>query len=182
MNRLLYLAPIAVFAILAVFFTMQLIQVQQGEDPRQLESVLINREVPPFSMEPLPGRGMGLSSEDLKGQVSLYNIFGSGCGACLAEHPFLIKIKENGWVPIHGIDWRDDPGEGYKWLMKHGDPYTRVGADPNSKVAIDFGVTGAPESFIVDKNGVVRYKHIGPIDQQVWDEILAPKIEALRAQ
>ena len=135
-------------------------------------------------VETLKGRDdKGFASADLKGEVSLVNIFGSWCVACRVEHPFLMKIKENGWVPVHGIDWREpDRDAGPTWLKRHGDPYTLAGDDPKSKAAIAFGVTGAPETFVVDKLGVIRYKHVGPIDDQVWSETLKPLIDHLRGQ
>jgi cytochrome c biogenesis protein CcmG/thiol:disulfide interchange protein DsbE len=93
----------------------------------------------------------------------------------------LLEIKKSGVVPIHGIDWRDDPAKGAMWLIEHGDPYTRVGVDPApGRTAVDFGVTGAPESFIVDQNGVIRYKYIGPITPQVWRDTLLPIIRSLK--
>lgn len=176
-KRLIFIAPTLVFLVLIGFFVKQL-----GEDPSELPSVLINRPVPQFALEPLPGRGMPLRSEDLKGEVSLVNIFGSWCVACQVEHPFLMQIKKTGFVPIHGIDWREkDPRDGMRWLQRNGDPYTRVGLDPDSKIAVDFGVTGAPETFVVDKQGVIRYKHIGPVTAEVWNNTLKPLIEKLRA-
>ncbi|SOD92666.1 DsbE family thiol:disulfide interchange protein [Caenispirillum bisanense] len=175
-RRLIFIAPTLVFVVLLGFFLKQL-----GEDPSQLPSVLIDRPVPAFALDPLPGRGMALSSEDLKGDVSLVNIFGSWCVACQVEHPYLMKIKESGYVAIHGIDWREkDPMDGKRWLEKYGDPYTRVGLDPDSRVAVDFGVTGAPETFVVDKTGVIRYKHIGPVTDEVFEKTLKPLIEELR--
>lgn len=177
MRRLLYLLPVAVFGILALFFLRGLTL-----NPREIPSVLINRPVPEMNLAPLPGRGdqTGLASADLKGRVSLVNIYGSWCIACVQEHPYLMKIKQTGIVPIHGIDWRDDPVEGAKWLKKHGDPYDRVGVDPApGRTAIDFGVTGAPETFIVDKAGIIRYKHIGPVTPDVWEKTLLPIIKEL---
>ncbi|WP_404382311.1 DsbE family thiol:disulfide interchange protein [Caenispirillum salinarum] len=175
-KRLIFIAPTLVFLVLIGFFVKQL-----GENPAELPSVLINRPVPEFALEPLPGRGMPLTSADLKGEVSLVNIFGSWCVACQVEHPFLMQIKESGFVPIHGIDWREkDPRDGMRWLQKYGDPYDRVGLDPDSKIAVDFGVTGAPETFVVDKQGVIRYKHIGPVNAEVWEKTLKPLIEKLR--
>lgn len=177
MRRLLYLAPVALFGVLALFFLKGLTM-----NPRDIPSVLINRPVPEMNLAPLPGRGedTGLATADLKGRVSLVNIYGSWCIACVQEHPYLMKIKQMGIVPIHGIDWRDDPAEGAKWLKKHGDPYDRVGVDPApGRTAIDFGVTGAPETFVVDKAGIIRYKHIGPVNQDVWDNTLLPIIKEL---
>jgi cytochrome c biogenesis protein CcmG/thiol:disulfide interchange protein DsbE len=177
MRRLFYLLPLLAFLALAAVFKWGL-----GHDPRLLPSMLIDRPVPEMTLAPLPGRpaDSGLASADLKGRVSLVNIFGSWCIACAQEHPYLMQLKKSGIVPVHGIDWRDDPAEGAKWLQKHGDPYERVGADPApGRAAIDFGVTGAPESFIVDKNGVIRYKHIGPVTPEDWKNTLLPIIQEL---
>ncbi|KAF0118865.1 MAG: cytochrome c bioproteinis protein CcmG thiol:disulfide interchange protein DsbE [Rhodospirillaceae bacterium] len=172
------IVPLVVFLGLVSVFMLRLIALGEGETPNRLPSVLIDRPVPAFALPELPGRGRPLRSEDLKGQVSLVNIFGSWCVACLVEHPFLMRIKR--LVPIHGIDWRDKAEQGAAWLRRQGDPYDRVGWDPDSRVAIDFGVTGAPETFIVDAAGMIRYKHIGPVTPKVWEETLWPLIERLR--
>ncbi|SDH40021.1 DsbE family thiol:disulfide interchange protein [Roseospirillum parvum] len=178
-RRWLYLLPVGVFLVLAGIFALQL-----ADPPGQvLPSELIDRPVPEFALEPLPGRGRPLTSEHLKGEVSLVNIFGSWCVACVQEHPFLVDIKNTGDVPIHGIDWNErNPEDGMKWLQRFGDPYDRAGLDPDSEVAIAFGVTGAPETFVVDRNGVIRYKHSGPITPTVWSKTLKPLIEDLRRQ
>lgn len=175
--RLAYLLPVLIFVGLAGFFVKGLFL-----DPRLIPSVLIDKPVPQMNLDALPGRGdTGLRTEDLKGQVTLVNIFGSWCVSCAAEHPYLMRIKEEGVLPIMGIDWRDDPVAGMQWLHKHGDPYTRVGADPAPGYAsVDFGVTGAPESFIVDKQGRIRYKQIGIIDDEVWTKTLLPIVKELQ--
>ncbi|MGB0670312.1 MAG: DsbE family thiol:disulfide interchange protein [Rhodospirillales bacterium] len=180
MNRWVYYLPLlvvlAIGAAAAAMFVM-------GRDPHKLESVLINQEVPPFDLPAIDGRDRGFSSADLKGQVSLVNLFGSWCVACQVEHPFLTKIKAQGLVPVYGIDWKEkDRTAGPRWLARYGDPYTLVGDDPDSKAAIAFGVTGAPETFIVDAKGVIRYKHIGPVQQDNWDDIIWPLIQKLRAE
>ncbi|CCG42513.1 DsbE family thiol:disulfide interchange protein [Magnetospirillum molischianum] len=177
MRRILYLLPVLIFVGLTVLFLKGLTM-----DPRQIPSVLIDRAVPEMVLAPLPGRGedTGLSTADLKGRVSVVNIYGSWCVACVQEHPTLMALKKQGDVPIHGIDWRDDPEQGAAWLKKHGDPYQRVGADPApGRTAVDFGVTGAPESFIVDRNGIIRYKHTGPITPENWRKTLLPIIREL---
>lgn len=177
MGRLVYLLPAAAFVVLALFFVKGLTL-----NPKHIPSVLIDRPVPDMALPALPGRGedTGLADEDLKGRVSLVNIFGSWCISCVQEHPMLIRIRESGIVPIHGIDWRDDPAEGAKWLRRNGDPYDRVGGDPPpGRAAIDFGVTGAPETFIVDKQGVIRYKHVGPITPENWETVLLPIVREL---
>lgn len=177
MKRMLYLLPLAVFGVLAVYFYIGL-----GLNPRDLPSMLIDQPVPEFTLAPIQGRDdKGLASTDLVGQVSLVNVFGSWCIACKLEHPFLMELKNKGAVPIHGIDWREKtPEAGPEWLRRHGDPYTLVGNDPESKAAIALGVTGAPETFIVDARGVVRYKHVGPITPEDWETTLRPLVEELR--
>lgn len=183
MKRLVYIIPLLVLLVVGGFSIKQLQRVSSGESVDKLPSVLINREVPEFELAAIQGRDRGWGTKDLIGQVTLVNIFGSWCVACQVEHPYLVQIQKQGLVPIFGIDWREkDPAAGPRWLAKYGDPYDRVGDDPNSKAAIAFGVSGAPESFIVDKQGVIRYKQIGPIDAQVWQETLWPLIQELQRQ
>jgi len=178
MKRLMFLLPLAIFLIIAGYFAVGL-----KLNPRELPSVLINQEVPPFDLPALQGRDKGFSSEDLKGQVTLVNVFGSWCIACLAEHDMLMWIKKNNLVPIYGIDWREeDRDAGPRWLKRRGDPYTLIGDDPKSKAAIAFGVTGAPETFVVDRKGVIRFKHVGPITEENWGGTLWPLVEELRKQ
>ncbi len=178
-KRLIYVAPLAVFLVIAAFF-------YKGFDlnPRALPSMLTGQPVPPFDLPPIKGRGdKGFADTDLPGEVSLVNVFGSWCVACQVEHPFLMGLKERGLVPIHGIDWKEtDPDAGPRWLKRFGDPYTLVGADPDSRAAIAFGVTGAPETFVVDRAGIVRYKHVGPIDAEDWEDTLWPVIRELRKE
>ncbi len=177
-NRWAYYIPLVLLGILAVYFAAGL-----GRDPRTLESVLINKKVPEFSLAPIKGSTQGFSNADLKNEVVLVNIFGSWCVSCLIEHPFLMKLKEENIVPIYGIDWREQTVDaGPRWLKKHGDPFTLIGNDPKSRGAIAFGVTGAPETFFVDKHGIIRYKHMGPITQQNWDDTLKPILDALRKE
>lgn len=183
MKRLMFLLPVAIFGVLAVYFAVGL-----TKDPRKMESVLINTPIAEFKLaaikgRPNPGREWGLESDDFKGDVTLLNVFGSWCISCRVEHPFLMELKMEGDVPIHGIDWREeDPDAGPNWLKKFGDPYTLVGDDPKSRGAIAFGVTGAPETFIVDKQGVIRYKHVGPMTDEIWDATIYPLVQELRQQ
>ena len=176
MKRLIYILPLAAFVVIAAYLGVGLTR-----DPHTLPSVLIDQDVPPFSLAAIEGREKGFSSADLVGKVSLVNVFGSWCAACRIEHPFLMKLREDGVVPIHGINWREENRQaGPAWLARFGDPYTLIGDDPKSKGAIAFGVTGAPETFIVDARGVIRYKHVGPITPEVWESTLWPLIQELR--
>lgn len=175
-GRLPYLLPLIVFLLLAVYFWAGL-----GKDPHQIPSVLIDQKVAPFALAPVEGRGRGFSSADLQGRVSLVNIFGSWCVACRIEHAFLMQVKQQGLVPIYGIDWREKDREaGPAWLAQLGDPYTLVGDDPESRAVIAFGVTGAPETFVVDAEGVIRYKQVGPITPEVWEQTLWPIVRHLQ--
>jgi cytochrome c biogenesis protein CcmG/thiol:disulfide interchange protein DsbE len=174
--RLKFIIPLAIFLGLAVAFGIGLTM-----NPKDIPSVLINKKIPPFDLPPIKGRKRGLKSADLIGQILLVNVFGSWCIACKIEHPFLMRIKSEGKVPLYGIDWleknRDD---GPKWLKEKGDPYVLVGDDPNSKAAIAFGVTGAPETLVIDHKGVIRYKQIGPMNEEIWDKTIWPIIKELR--
>jgi len=183
MKRFVYLIPLLVLMVVGGFAIKQLSDVSSGKSVRDLPSVLINRNVEAFDLAAIEGHELGWGTKDLLGQVTIVNVFGSWCVACLSEHPFLMHIKEKNLVPIFGIDWREkNPQDGPRWLAKYGDPYTRIGGDPESKAAIAFGVTGAPESFLVDKQGVIRYKQTGPINAQVWEQTLWPLILELRKQ
>ncbi|MEE2761444.1 MAG: DsbE family thiol:disulfide interchange protein [Pseudomonadota bacterium] len=177
-KRLAFLTPVLMLGILAIWFTLGL-----KRDPSRIPSVLINTPVPEFNLAAIEGFERGFSNKDLLGQITLVNIFGSWCYACLAEHPFLMELTENKVIPIYGIDWREtDRVSGPRWLKRQGNPYVLVGDDPKSKGAIAFGVTGAPESFIVDKAGIIRYKHIGVINKTNWNETLFPIAQKLRQQ
>ena len=177
-KRLAFLTPILVLGFLAIWFTLGL-----KRDPSILPSVLINQPVPEFSLAALKSFERGFSHTDLIGKVSLVNIFGSWCYACLAEHPFLMQLTKNKVLPIYGIDWREtDRNAGPRWLKRQGNPYLLVGDDPKSRGAIAFGVSGAPESFIVDKAGIIRYKHIGVINTDNWQATLFPIVQKLRQQ
>ncbi len=174
--------PLVVFMILVCTFVLRLVTFWRGDIGDSVPSAvaLVNRNVPSFALPALPGRGRCLRSENLKGQVSLVNVFGSWCVACLAEHSFLMALKESKTIPIHGINWRDTAANGAAWLRHYGDPYDRVGTDADSRVAMDFGVTGAPETFVIDANGVIRFKHTGPLTSQIWQEKIIFLIERLQ--
>lgn len=138
--------------------------------------------MPQFDLPPIEGHEAGLSNADLEGQVSLLNVFGSWCPPCAIEHPMLMQISRSGVVPIYGVDWKDPPGAGTRWLERNGNPYQRVGDDSDGRLAIDLGITGAPETFIIDRAGRVRYRHVGVITEEVWTATLRPLVEHLQAE
>lgn len=150
--------------------------------PREIPSALIGKAIPEFALPPVQGRSLGLSSADLIGEVSLVNVFASWCVPCRQEHPLFTRLAATGAVPIHGLNYKDAPADAAKWLDTLGDPYTRTGADRDGRVAIDWGVYGVPETFVVTADGRIAHKHIGPLTQKDLDEAILPLIERLRKE
>jgi len=180
-QRYLFLLPLVVFCIIAIYFGVGL-----TKDPSRLDDdILTNQPMGHFNLIPIEGRTEGLSIDDVKGKVSLVNFFGSWCVACLQEHPFLLELKETRTidVPVYGVDWDEkNPKDVVRWLKRHGDPYTKIGVDVDGSTIIDWGITGAPETFVVDKKGIIRYKHIGPISPSSWASTIWPLIVELRKE
>ena len=150
-------------------------------NPSLVPSPLIGKPAPTFKLPPVEGHSRGLSSADLRGKVSLVNVFASWCVACREEHPLLMRLKAEGIVPVYGIDYKDKPEDAVRWLARMGDPYARIGADRDGRVAIDWGVYGVPETFVVDRRGRIAFKQIGPITPGVLRRSILPLIERLRA-
>lgn len=182
-SRALWLAagrravPIVIFAVIAVFLGIGLTL-----NPRQIPSPLLGKPVPEFALAPVQGRTLGLASADLRGEVSVVNVFASWCTACRDEHPLWMEIARQGVFPVHGLNYKDAPDDAERWLDELGDPYVRTGADRNGRVGIDWGVYGVPETFIVDRNGVVRDKVIGAITPKIVEERLLPTVRRLQAE
>jgi cytochrome c biogenesis protein CcmG/thiol:disulfide interchange protein DsbE len=172
-----YLIPVAIFAALAVLLGWAL-----THNPREIPSALIGKAVPQFNLPPVQGRTLGLSNADLIGEVSLVNVFASWCVACREEHPLFMRLKAGDMVPIHGLNYRDQPDHAARWLDSLGDPYTRTGADRDGRVAIDWGVYGVPETFVVTKDGRIAHKHIGPLTPKDIEATILPLIRRLRQQ
>ena len=174
-RRLVYLIPITLFVVIAVFLGIGL-----SLNPREVPSPLIGKPIPEFELSPVKGGSLGLSTNDLKQEVSLVNVFASWCVACREEHPLLMRLSETGTVDIHGLNYKDEPDDASPWLDALGDPYTRTGSDLDGHFFIDWGVYGVPETFVVDYNGQIIYKHIGPIAQKDLEEKILPIIEGLK--
>ncbi len=173
--RLRYVLPLGVFIALAAALGIGL-TLKPGEIP----SVLIDQPVPEFDLPPVNGRDKGLSSDDLVGEVRLVNFFASWCLPCRAEHPLLNRLNAEGIVPVFGINYRDKPEDARRWLDRFGDPYARSGADLDGRVGIEWGVYGLPETFVVDRNGRIVYKHIGQLRPENLEETILPIVEELR--
>lgn len=152
----------------------------QHNDPRAVPSPLIDKPAPAFALPKLYEPQSTFGSADLAGEPYLLNVFGSWCVACRDEHPILMREGKRLGIKLVGFNYKDEPDDAKRWLAQYGDPYDIVVADYPGDVAIDFGVTGAPESFLVDANGVIRYKYISPITPRVIDAELLPRIAALK--
>lgn len=165
--------PLLLFALIAGALYASL-----GKRPDIAPSALLDHPLPEFSLEPIAGRERGLASGDFGGEPVLLNVFASWCAGCAIEHPILMRIRKD--VRVFGLNWKDRPGEGARWLARYGDPYERIGDDFDGRVAVDLGVSGAPETFIIDSSGRVRHRHVGPISEDDWRRIIAPMVEELR--
>ncbi len=178
-----YVVPLGVFLALAAALAVTLYQIRfEGRDIAEIPSPLINRPVPAFDLPPVVGREKGLKSDDLIGKVTLVNFFASWCAPCQIEHPVLTELAAKGVVPVYGINYKDKPEDVRRWLDRLGDPYHRAGADLDGRAGIEWGVYGLPETFIVDHEGRIAYKHTGPILRQDVEECILPLIEMLRGQ
>lgn len=171
------LLPLGLFMLIGIAFAIGL-----TKDPSRLPSELIDRPFPEFALSELYDESETLTQDIFKGQVSLINVFGSWCVACNVEHPVLMDIAKRKDVNLIGMDWRDERPKAKRWLAERGDPYNKVIFDNESVLAITLGVTGAPESFITDKTGNIRYKHVGIITPEIWRDTLLPTVKTLEAE
>ncbi len=175
MGRAIYIIPVAVAVILAAVFLWAL---DPERDPSRVPSPLIDRPVPAFRMPPLEGQG-DVTEAIFAGHVTLFNVFASWCIPCRAEHPLLMEIARTGKAQVIGLNYKDKPEDAKAWLKRLGNPYAKIGTDPKGRTAIDWGVYGVPETFIIDKAGRIRYKHVGPIMAHHLTETINPLIERL---
>ena len=170
-----YFIPFAVFMVVAGFLFRGL-----SLDPTELPSALIEKPAPSFRLPQLTTAGAEFISDDMRGQVWVLNIWASWCAACVEEHPLFVDLAKEQLVPLIGLNYKDNDSDAMAWLNRFGNPYTVVAVDAPGRVGIDWGVYGVPETFIIDRNGVVRYKHIGPVTANDMDTVIRPKIlEAL---
>ena len=172
MNR--YLIPLAVFVFLVVLFRVGL-----NHDPNLVPSPLIDKPAPAFTLPNLRDTTTTISTTDLRGQAVLLNVWASWCVECRNEHSVLMDLAGKRKVRIYGLNYKDGRAEATQWLDRYGDPYVHSAFDQNGRVGIDYGVYGVPETFVLDRNGIIRYKHIGPITPEVRDDIILPLLNKL---
>ena len=171
-----FIVPFGLFALLGVFLYIGL-----HRDPSYVPSPLIGKQAPEFTLPSLQDPAYPVSSKDLAGRPWVLNVWGTWCAGCRQEHPVLLQIARSTSVPIIGLDWKDDATEAQRWLAELGNPYAAVAFDSEGRVAIDCGVYGAPETFLIGADGKVLYKHIAPMTLEVWAKEFEPRIQAATA-
>ena len=174
MPRLTLFVPLAVFVVLAVLFWRGL-----SLDPTAMPSALIDKPMPKFELPTVYDSERVVTEQDLRGDVMLLNVWGTWCVSCRVEHPFLLQLASQG-VPIIGVNYKDNVEAAQRWLRDLENPYHYSVVDADGKLGIDLGVFGAPETYVLDKKGVIRMKHVGVVNEKVWAEKLGPTVEALR--
>jgi cytochrome c biogenesis protein CcmG, thiol:disulfide interchange protein DsbE len=175
MRRLPYLLPIVLFLAVAGYFLLAL---NPNRDPSLLPSALIDKPVPEFALAGLPG-DPGLKFDAIKGQVALVNFFASWCEPCRDEHTVLMRLVKNDAVALYGIAYKDKPDDTRRFLQEYGDPYRRVGLDENGRTAINFGVYGVPETYVIDREGRIRKRFVGPLTESSVTQDLLPLLKRL---
>jgi cytochrome c biogenesis protein CcmG/thiol:disulfide interchange protein DsbE len=166
-----YTIPLAMFAVIAVFFFRGL-----SLNPSYVPSPLVGKTMPEFALPSLKNPEVMLGSENLKGQVALFNVWGTWCVECRHEHGFLVELARAG-VPIYGLNLKDERDSALRWLATLGDPYVGSAFDVDGVVAVDWGVTAAPETFLIGRDGTVLHKHISPLTPQIWRRDFEPLLE-----
>jgi cytochrome c biogenesis protein CcmG/thiol:disulfide interchange protein DsbE len=171
-----FLVPLAIFIVLVAFLGIGL-----GLNPREVPSPLINKPAPAFQLPQLHHPDQTFSQQDMKGRVWLLNVWASWCVSCREEHPLLVEFARTNVVPVYGLNYKDKPDDALAWLKQFGDPYALSIVDRDGRVGIDYGVYGVPETFVIDKQGAIRYKQIGPVTPAALKDKILPLVKELQS-
>ncbi len=171
-----YLIPLFIFIGLSAFLYIGL-----SGDPRSVPSPLVGKPAPTFQLEQLHEPDKRFARDDMLGKVWLLNVWASWCVSCRQEHPVLMQLSRTGEVPIYGLNYKDTREEAVKWLENFGNPYVMSGFDSNGRVGVDYGVYGVPETYVIDKQGVIRHKHTGPVYPEALKDTILPLVRELKA-
>lgn len=169
-----FLWPLALFLVLAGFLAVGL-----GLNPREVPSPLIDKPAPAFRAALLSSPGQTLGPQDLRGKVWVLNVWASWCAPCREEHPLVVDFARRGVAPVYGLNYKDKPGAASDWLARLGNPYAASLVDPDGRIGIDYGVYGVPETFVIDRDGIVRHKHIGPLTPKALRDEIEPLVRRL---
>jgi cytochrome c biogenesis protein CcmG/thiol:disulfide interchange protein DsbE len=170
-----FLVPLAIFVVLVGFFWKGL-----QLNPSDVPSPLIGKAAPAFSLQELQNPAAKISPADLRGRVWMLNVWASWCESCREEHPVLVQFSKTGEVPIYGLNYKDKREDANRWLQEFGNPYVVSAFDADGQVGIDYGVYGVPETYIIDKQGIIRHKHIGPVTADVLQNEILPIVRKLQ--
>ena len=170
-----FLVPLGIFIILVGFLAAGL-----RLNPREVPSPLIDKPAPPFTLPQLAEPQRPFSNREMLGQVWVLNVWASWCVSCRDEHPVLVDLAKMNIVPIYGLNYKDKRDEALGWLKQFGDPYTLSIVDADGRIGIDYGVYGVPETYVIDKHGVIRYKRIGPVNREVLEAKILPLVRKLQ--
>ena len=170
-----FLIPLVVFVVLVGFLYKGL-----ALNPSEVPSPLLDKPAPAFTLSELQNAGQKISPADLRGKVWLLNVWASWCVSCREEHPVLLRFSKTGQVPIYGLNYKDTRQDAMRWLQQFGNPYVVSGFDADGQVGIDYGVYGVPETYVIDRDGIIRHKHIGPITDQVLQDEIVPIVRKLQ--
>lgn len=172
-----FLLPLVIFLVVVGFLAAGL-----KLDPREVPSPLVGKPAPQFNLPRLDNPEKTISPKEMLGQVWLFNVWASWCGACRDEHPILVKLARTGAVPVYGMNYKDTRLEAQQWLEQGGDPYVTSAMDMDGRVGIDYGVYGVPETYVIDRAGVIAYKQIGPVTEEVLRDKILPLVKRLQTQ
>jgi cytochrome c biogenesis protein CcmG, thiol:disulfide interchange protein DsbE len=176
MNR--FVVPLGVFVLLAVVLA---IGIRHSPEKGTIPSPLIGKPAPEFQLPVLTDSSRMFHSSELRGRWYVFNVWGTWCGGCRQEHDALLEIRKSAQVPLIGLDWKDEDPQALQWLSELGNPYEVVAADRDGRIAIDWGVYGAPETFLVNSEGIVVYKYIGPLTLEAWQTQFLPRLPPRQA-
>lgn len=171
-----YAIPLIIFLVIAAFLASRL---RGGYDPHRIPSALINKPAPEFQLQELGKPTQTFSPKQMRGKVWLLNVWGSWCVACREEHPFLVELSKGGVIPLYGLNWKDKREDALAVLEEMGDPYVLSVSDFDGRVAIDYGITGAPETYLIDQNGIIRYKEVGQLTPEIMEQKILPMVKDL---
>jgi cytochrome c biogenesis protein CcmG/thiol:disulfide interchange protein DsbE len=169
-----FVIPLAIFLVLIGFLAIGL-----RRDPHEIPSPLINKPAPAFQLAQLKDPSKTFSAEEMKGKVWVLNVWASWCFSCRDEHPLLLQYARSGVLPIYGLNSKDKREDALAWLAELGDPYVLSVSDLDGRVGIDYGVYGAPETYLIDRNGVIRFKQVGPVTPDIWEQKILPLAKEL---
>jgi cytochrome c biogenesis protein CcmG/thiol:disulfide interchange protein DsbE len=173
-----YFLPLIIFGLLFMVLTIGMGDIREGKNVSDLPSPLIDKPAPQFELPSLTDPSMTVSTSDFSGRPVILNVWATWCVGCRQEHEFLLELSESGTIPVYGLNWRDNGPEAQRWLQQLGDPYVDTAFDEDGRVGIDWGVYGAPETFLIGPDGTVLYRHLGPLNWDLWQERFIPLLES----